>query len=716
MAKAGLGWAQIHGAKTRTVTVGAGARRSKRVFVAVTPEKFNSFVERFSEREGFVHLFYTPKNCMGVAMPHLALGTKAPLKNGDPGDCYLWGQNVARSFRKSYGKHQPGGYVIPLEASRTQLDHLGGWLTELEASGQYAVGRGNCMKWLPNAQLDPKQSLFHRLGIKRSEDGPNMKAKIIHAANERVEIVGVCVASAAAFDAMSPEQLAGNPPKSGTPDAMRLTPAETARSSANTDAILEEEAKGPAPKKRRQTVSVRQAARAMGRGVYVAMGSAMPTDLLYEMRKQAMRREGRTNVYYMSTFASANNFAPEVVDKFHPNLFFVSMSNREAASTGRATVHRDSLFGISQRILDGEFNIDTVVVKVSPPDKNGMVSLGVTGDLTLPAIQSVLKRGGTLIGEQNPNVPYVAGNRIRKSRFKAIYRSKEPLAELTVNAPTPREQAIASHIAGLIPARQTSTLQVGIGGALVGVGTALKGKMFRIWSEMGSDWVKTLMEGDKPAAKQAVVSFLHGSGGLYQFADGNPNIRVTTQHRVNDPKRISKLPNMVAINTALQVDLLGNANAERIGDRLISSPGGQPDFMKGAAENPEGKAIMALRSLSKLGTSTITIDLSGPVTTPAANVDYVVTEWGATKRLRGLPSRLRVYEIIGVAHPRHRLDLARAAQEKGLIDGMQVIKLHRSVIHSLRRASADVRQEALATIADRGILKSAEFKALAELP
>ena|GEM_PF-37319 len=714
-AKVARRWATHNGAKTRSITVGAGARQLKRVFVSVTPEKYNSFVRQFSEDQGFLHLFCTERNWAGLRHPHLALGRKGPLANGEPGDCYLWGQDVARSYRSCYAKHQVGGYVVPLEVSKTQGGHLSEWISKLEATGRYRPGQGNCMQWLANAELAPNQGLFHRLGVKRSKDGPNMKAKILHAANERIEVVGVCVADNAQFEAMSPDQLAGRPPKGGILDAMRLSPAEAARAGDTNDLTPTEAGTKQRSKKKRRFVKARKAARLIGRGVYVAMGSAMPTELLYEMRKHAMRRDGRTDVYYMSTFASANNFSPEVTEKFHPNLFFVSMSNREAASKGRATIHRDSLFNLSERIVSGEFNIDTVVVRVSPPDKNGMVSLGVTGDLTLPAIQAVVKRGGTLIAEMNPNVPNVSGNKLRLNRFAAVYRSKEVLPELTVNAPTTREQAIADHIARLIPRRKTSTLQVGIGGALVGLGEALKGKKFRIWSEMGSDWVKTLMEGDQPSSKSAVLSFLHGSADLYRFADGNANIRVTTQQRVNDPARISKLANMVAINTGLEVDLLGNVNAERIGSKLISSPGGQPDFMKGAAENPEGKAIMALRSISKLGTSTIALDLQGPVTTRAQHVDHVVTEWGATRRLRKLPSRLRVYEIIGVSHPIHRLELAQAAQKKGYIDSAQVEKLRRSVFHSLRQSPAELRQEVLEQISGKSILKESELKALAAL-
>jgi len=331
---------------------------------------------------------------------------------------------------------------------------------------------------------------------------------------------------------------------------------------------------------------------------------------------------------------------------------------------------------------------------VSPPDREGYVSLGTTGDLTLPAIKDVLARGGRIIAEENPNVPFTSGaNRIHQSRLAAIVQSNELLPVLGMMPPNSAEQALARNVARLIPGRRRCTLQIGIGGALAGIGEALRNKRLRVWSEMGGDWLLDVMRGPRPAAREAVVSFLHGSSELYQFADKNPAICVDSCSVVNDPETVARQKRIVAINTVLEVDLSGNGNAEQIGERVISAPGGQPDFMTGASLARDGRAVLALRSINKYGGSCIVPELSGPlVTTPAQHVDHVVTEWGATRRLRDLASDRRVYEIIRVAHPLHRKQLAERARAGQLITEQQAGKLVRSVFPSILAADPELRR------------------------
>jgi acyl-CoA hydrolase len=465
-------------------------------------------------------------------------------------------------------------------------------------------------------------------------------------------------------------------------------------------------------------LAAQEAAARMGRHVFVATGSAMPPDILPWMRAAAMAREGRTDVYYMSTFASAKNFVPEIADKWHANLFFASAGNREAATKGTATMHRASLFQLSQQIQRGKFPIDTVLVRVSPPDAKGYVSLGTTGDLTLHAVKAVLKRGGTIIAEVNPNVPQFKGNRIRYSDLSVVVPGEQLLTEFNGINPMAVERRIARNVASLVPNRRRSNIQVGIGNAVNGIGEALRegadrGKRMTIWSEMGSDWVIPLMEGEKPAVKKATFSFLHGSNRLYSLANKNPRMDVTSTAKVNDPKVVSQKKRMRAINTALEVDVLGNVNAERIDGRVISFPGGQPDFMKGASMAADGRAILAIRSTAKEGISTIVMGLhsGGLVTTPKEHVDHIVTEWGKTKQLRGLSDGDRAYEIIKVASPVHRLELARTAQAQGLLTENQVQKVSRSVFHSLRLADPEVlRETAVAQQAfDKGLITGAQL-------
>ena len=412
-------------------------------------------------------------------------------------------------------------------------------------------------------------------------------------------------------------------------------------------------------------VEMTDAAQAIGRRVFVATGSAAPTSLFRGMREFAAERGGVTDMFYMPTFASAVNFSEKVTPYFRPHLMFTSMSNRQAASQGRANMIRDDLHNLGRRVDRGEFRFDTVIVRVSPPDAHGYVSLGTTGDITISAVRDVLRNGGRVIAEVNPNVPRTrGGNRLRYRDLSHVYRSDEALSELGQMPPTAAENAIGRNIARLIPDGRESTLQVGIGGAINNLGPALRNKRLRIWSEMGSDWALELMQGERPAVREATFSFLHGTNNLYRFAHDNPNVRVEASTTVNDPANIRQQRRMFAINTALEVDLSGNTNAEQVGNRVISSPGGQPNFMEGAATSSDGRAIMALRSTAKTGSSTLVIRLNGPhVTTPGRHVDHVVTEWGATPFLRHATPARRAVAIIKVADPSHRPALAEAALE-----------------------------------------------------
>jgi acyl-CoA hydrolase len=459
-------------------------------------------------------------------------------------------------------------------------------------------------------------------------------------------------------------------------------------------------------------VTVQEAAALIGRKVYFATGSATPTGLIKPIRDHALKREGRTDAYFMSTFASGVNFKREYAEKFHSNLLFISMSNREAASGGWATLPRDNLFNLGKRLKAGEFELDTVVVRVSPPDEHGMVSLGTTGDVTLPAIEGVLARGGKIIAEVNPNVPRTHGtNQIAFDKLAAVVESNEPLSELSQMAPNPVEAQMAKNIARLVPNRRRATVQVGIGGSLSGLGVTLKGKRLRIFSEMGTDaWVLPLMKGEKPEVREATFSFLHGTNELYKFADNNDRIQVKSALDVNDPEKIAEQKRMRAINTALEVDLSGNTNAEQIGPRVISAAGGQPNFMEGASKAKDGKAIMALRSTNKFGETTIVLKLQGPVTTPAGHVDHVVTEWGATESLRGMAMGGRAYQLIAVAHPMHRKELADKALADQLIDQKQYDKLIRGIYHAVRQAPVELRLAAAEETFKRGLITEAQHQ------
>lgn len=474
--------------------------------------------------------------------------------------------------------------------------------------------------------------------------------------------------------------------------------------------------KPAAPKAPKVVANHGEAAKEIGHGVMVATGSAMPANMMPAMREHAQGRDGRTNVFYMPTFASEENFKEGVTDKWHPNLLFVSKPNREAAThaaaaggaTPRATLHRASLFELAQKLEKDQLPIDTVVVRVSPPDAEGNVSLGTSSDLTMLAVQSVLRRGGKIIAEVNPNVPHARGNRIPYASLTHVVHGNEMLAEAIQLVPQATEQSIAGNIVKLIPVNQKHTVQVGIGDSLAGVGDALKDHPIDIWSEMAPPGLLKLVNAPNSKVGQAVFSFMHADNANYQAAGQNPKVTIQPSLVVNDPAIIAQKPNMVAINTGLEVDLFGNVNAERDGNKVISAPGGQPDFMKGASMNQTGKAIMALRSTAKGNVSTIVIGLKGPTTTPKDNVDHVVTEWGATAKLRGMNDGQRAYQMITIAHPLFRGELAETAKKRGLITEGQAYALKASVFHAVRTAPIETR-EALANAAlEKGLLTNDE--------
>jgi len=476
-------------------------------------------------------------------------------------------------------------------------------------------------------------------------------------------------------------------------------------------------AAGKAAVKGPKVVDAKGAAKMAGKRVFYGTLGSTPAPIANEIRAHAETQEGQTHGFYMASMLPKSHFEPS--DKYHHNLFFVSAGSREAASSGTATRHRDNLFSLAQRIEKGEFEFDTVVVRVSKPNKDGLVSMGLTGDLTMSAVKQVLARGGKVIAEVNPNVPFTHGkNTIAYNDLSAVVESDEPLPALAEAPAGHVEGDIAKAIAGLIPNSRRHTLQVGIGAALSDIGNALQDKKLKIWSEMGSDWmIPTVAREHKPAAREAVVSFLHGSSLLAEVAHDNPAIKVDSSLRINDPKIIAQQKRMVAVNTALQVDITGNTNGEEVEGRIISAPGGQPNFMEGAsiAEDGKGKAILALRSLDKYGRSTIIPSLEGKtITTPKQHVDHIVTEWGASRKLRGLSDNDRRYEVLLVTHPFHRPAMAKEALAKGAINQKQHDKLVRSVYWSLLRTHPGTRKELGDAALKAGLIDQDQHKSIIE--
>jgi acyl-CoA hydrolase len=313
--------------------------------------------------------------------------------------------------------------------------------------------------------------------------------------------------------------------------------------------------------------------------------------------------------------------------------------------------------------------VDVALVQVSPPDRHGNCSLGVSVDIVRAAVDTAK----VVVAEVNPRMPRTHGDAfIRFDRITHVVQVDHPIPELVPEPIGEVERAIGAHVASLI--RDGDTLQTGIGGIPNAVLVALRHhRDLGIHTEMFSDGVVDLVErGVVTGAQKSihrgklVTSFVMGTKRLYDFVDDNPLIEMLPSDYVNDPFVIARHRKMVAINSALAVDLTGQVCADSIGSKFYSGVGGQVDFIRGAARAPEGRAILALPSTAKSGTvSRIAVELAAGsgVTTTRNDVQYVVTENGIAS-LHGKTVRERVRALAAIAHPRFRDDLLAGARER----------------------------------------------------
>ena len=356
---------------------------------------------------------------------------------------------------------------------------------------------------------------------------------------------------------------------------------------------------------------------------------------------------------------------------FRHNSLFVGAATRKAVSEGRA-LHTPCFFSEIPRLFTWRIlPVDVTLMQVAPPDEEGFCSLGVSVDYTLAASRS----DRVTIAQMNKYMPRTLGGKIHLDEIDCIVEKDEPLIELKPPAIGNIEKAIGEHVAALI--EDGSTLQLGIGAIPDAVLLFLKHKKdLGIHSEMFSDGILTLAEAGVVTNKKKnintgkfVATFLMGTKKLYDFVDSNPDVWMQPVDYTNDPNIIGQHDNMVSINSALQVDFMGQVNAEMIGPNQFSGVGGQLDFVRGASRSKGGKSIIALPSTAAKGTvSRITpeLDRGSAVTTSRNDVHYIVTEYGSAD-LRGRSIRERAKALIGIAHPDFRESLTAKAKEMGLI-------------------------------------------------
>jgi acyl-CoA hydrolase len=309
---------------------------------------------------------------------------------------------------------------------------------------------------------------------------------------------------------------------------------------------------------------------------------------------------------------------------------------------------------------------DVVIVHTSVP-ANGTVSLGVEVNVLPAALEAVRARGGLVIAQLNPHMPYTFGDGVLDtSEIDYAIEVDEPLPVPVRRPVTDVSRAIGEHVAALIP--ENATLQMGIGLVPDVVLGALAGRTgLAVWSEMFSDGVLALEKAGALNADQPITaSFAVGSDELYDWLERNPRVRMLRTEKTNDPGLIARQPNMTSINGALEVDLFAEANAARVHGMIHSGFGGQTDFVVGALHSPGGRAIIALPSWHpKAQVSTVVPRLAGPVT--SFQHSFIVSEQG-TATIWGNDASTQAEQIIdNVAHPSVRDELRVAGRELGFM-------------------------------------------------
>jgi 4-hydroxybutyrate CoA-transferase len=412
--------------------------------------------------------------------------------------------------------------------------------------------------------------------------------------------------------------------------------------------------------------------------VYIHSGCAYPKVLVDAM---AARKDELYDVEicHLMVFGDAPYMKPEMEGHFRHNGFFLGANTRKQVNEGRADFLPIFLSEIPSLIRnDSKHKVNVVLIQVSPPDAHGFCSMGVAVDCTKAAAEAA----DYIIAQMNPQMPRVHGDSfIHVNEIDYIVESDMKLQELPdANLTMKPGDAeiygkIGRNIASLV--NDGSTLQLGIGAIPNAVLEQLGNrKDLGIHTEMFSDGIIPLIEsGVINCSKKTllpgkiVTSFVLGSQRLFDYISDNPLVEIRPTDFVNDPFTIARNEKMVAINSAVQVDLTGQVCADSIGYNFYSGFGGQVDFIRGSARSKGGKPIIALQSTAKGGTLSrivMHLDEGAGVTTSRGDIHYIVTEYGIAD-LHGLNVRERVKSLINIAHPNFREELEKFAKEKKYI-------------------------------------------------
>lgn len=401
-----------------------------------------------------------------------------------------------------------------------------------------------------------------------------------------------------------------------------------------------------------------------GDRVYLHEGCGTPLPIIEALLRRGPQLED-VELVHMLTFGPADYTRPEYEGHFRHNGLFLGSNVRGAVDEGRADYTPIFLSEIEGLFTSGQMPLDVAVIQTSPPDSHGFLSLGTSVDCGLTAARCARQ----VIVEVNSQMPRTFGDTfIHVSNVTAVVETSRALQELRAEPSTPVQERIAERVASLIP--DGATLQTGIGGIPDAVLRFLRDRHdLGVHSEMVSDGIIDLIESgavtnDRKRIHRGkiVAGFVLGTRRLFEFMHDNPIFELHPTSYVNDPFVIAQNDDMIAINSAIEVDITGQVCSDSIGTRPYSGFGGQVDFVRGAARSRGGRPIIALHSTAKNGTISRIVPMLKPgagVVTSRADVHYVVTEHGIAY-LHGKTLRERAEALIAIADPKFRDELAQS--------------------------------------------------------
>jgi acyl-CoA hydrolase len=417
-----------------------------------------------------------------------------------------------------------------------------------------------------------------------------------------------------------------------------------------------------------QYISAQDAVKVVKSGdrVYFQAAAAAPTVLANALTERASELKN-VEICHLHTEGEARYANPELASSFHVNSFFIGANVRHTIRAGNGSYTPVFLSELPNLFRKKAVLLDVVFIHVSPPDYHGYCSLGVSVEATIAAIEN----SKIVVAQVNPQMPRTFGDGIiHVSEIDYLVEVNQAIYGHEMAAISPLEDKIGGYIASLI--EDQSTLQMGIGSIPNAALTKLTNhKDLGLHTEMFSDGVIDLIEKNvincnyKGTLKGRVLAtFLVGSKRLYDYVNDNPFIEMKESSMVNDTARIRKNPKMVAINSAIEVDVTGQVCSDSIGAQMYSGVGGQMDFIRGASLSNGGKAIIALPSITTKGESRIVpfLKQGAGVVTTRAHIHYVITENGIAD-LYGKTLKQRATELVRIAHPNHQESIEREYYE-----------------------------------------------------